>query len=189
MEVARRTRAIARSVIPAGLVAGIAMLIGWRYVAVKNVIIPDKAGQIFMFSYLDYRGGPSWWPAIALYPLIGLTIGVAFAALTAVCLRLWPLSRRATAVAASLTVAATGALTGLASAHLMATKPPVIEAAALTTAPPEPIDLSWPLVSNAPPTFDLLPPTATLVLLGTLVALLTAAAVQLLASRRTGTSQ
>ncbi|MGW0174022.1 hypothetical protein ACWDUM_09255 [Rhodococcus sp. NPDC003322] len=92
--------------------------------------------------------------------------------------------------AAWITLAAAGALTGFVSAHLMTTSPPVVEAAAVDadTPPPSSLDLTWPGVYNAPPTFDLIPPTATLIALGTGAAAIAAAA-QLVPRRRTESRQ
>ncbi|MFG1782625.1 hypothetical protein ACGFIU_09305 [Rhodococcus oryzae] len=169
----------------AGLAAGAAMLIGWRYIAPKNVAIPSKAGQFFLFDYLEYRGGPPWWPAIALYPLVGLAIGTALAALLVATLTFAPLPHRAATIAFWLTVTASGALVGATAAHIMATSQPVIEAAAITAPGPVPdlVDGTWPNVRNAPPTIDLLPPGPSLTALGTLTALATASTTRLVIRR------
>jgi hypothetical protein len=162
------------------------MLIGWRYVAVKNVVLvdltpSDGTGKIFLFDYLEYRGGPPWWPAALVYPLIGIGVGL----LTAILLSgLWKLrtpSHRIRTATFWLAATVTGILVGIITAQMVSSSPPTIDAVAVTgsghASDPD-VTAKWPGVEGAPPTFDLVPPAVSSTALAIIAALAGAGAAQ-----------
>ncbi|QBJ96800.1 hypothetical protein ERC79_13175 [Rhodococcus sp. ABRD24] len=183
-----------------GLCSGLAMLAGWRYIAHRRLVLvspqpptdPNKPGFIFTLDYLEYRGGPPWWPAAIVYPLIGLGIGLAVGLLLATVPSVARMPDRATRIALWLAIPVTGIIVGTVTTQLVQSSPPVIEIAAITDPnyvpnPTEIESLTEPPVHGAPPRFNLLEPALALPILGGIAALLGGTATQLILRRTTRT--
>lgn len=184
-----------RRVVPttaiAGLATGIAMALGWRYIAYRRLTIvspkapagSDKPGYMFTFDYLEYRGGLSWWPVVVVGPVIGVCLGVAVGLLLTLGLRIgrWNSRGVSGALWTVIVIASLGA--GAVTAAITQSSPPTMQAAAVTD-PAYVLDLAEmeavekDPVKGAPPRLHLLPPHVALPLLGGAAALLGGAAAQ-----------
>lgn len=183
-----------------GLYSGLTMLIGWRYIAHRRPVLispqpptdSNKPGFILTLDYLEYRGGPPWWPAALVYPLIGLGIGLAVGLLLTTVTSLARIPDRATRIALWLAIPATGLIVGAVTTQLVQSSPPVMEVAAITDPnyvpnPAEIESLTEPPVHGAPPRFNLLEPALALPLLGGIAALIGGTATQLTHRQHTRT--
>ncbi|QBJ96784.1 hypothetical protein ERC79_13055 [Rhodococcus sp. ABRD24] len=179
------------TVVFSGFLAGLAMLLGWRYIAQRslNLVSPppphgsDKPGYMVVFDYLEYRSGPPWWPAVLVYPLIGLGIGLLAAVLLVAARRLGRMSRRALLAGLWIAIIGTGLLVGATTAQMTRSSPPVIEVAAITESshvvdPAEIESATGPLVAGDPPRFASVPQTPALMVLGIAAGILGGVAVQ-----------
>lgn len=183
-----------------GLCSGLAMLIGWRYIAHRQLGLispqpptdPNKPGFVLTLDYLEYRGAPPWWPAALVYPLVGLGIGLAVGLLLATVASLARIPDRATRIALWLAIPATGLIVGAVTTQIVQSSPPVMDIAAITDPnyvpdPAEIESLTEPPVHGAPPRLDLVEPALALPILGGIAALIGGTATQLAHRRHTRT--
>lgn len=176
-----------------GLAVGFLAALGWRF-AVPRVYIdaappptdgsPADIAYFQVFDYLRYVDGPSWWPSVALLPVVGVAVG----ALTGLFTRaVAGQRRRPDGIAVALAV--TGLLTGVAGAFYAGQWTPQITVVgvsdpAYTAAPPSPGTSFDDTVVGAPPRWELGPPSVLFPAMGLVVGLACGTALLVLNRRR-----
>lgn len=188
---------VAATLTTAGFCSGVAMLIGWRHIAPRRAVLVSprppvgstEPGFILTFDYLEYRGGPPWWPQAVVLPLIGLGFGLAVSVLLMAVAAVVRIPDRAAHIALWLAIPATGLIVGAGTAQLVRSDPPVMEIAAVTDPdyvldPTEIESRTDPLVRGAPKRFDAVEPPLALPLLAGVAALAGGTAVQLILRRQ-----
>jgi len=158
-----------------GLAVGFLSALGWRF-AVPRVYVdaapsladgsPADTAYFQVFDYLRYVEGPSWWPSVALLPVIGVAVGILAGLLTRAAS-----GQRRRPVCIAVALAITGLLTGVAGALYAGQWTPQVTVVGVSdpsyaAAPPSPDASFDDTVVGAPPSWELGPPAVLLPMVG-----------------------